>query len=87
MNVKQKVFRIGDTVKVKVTHVDVEERMIDFQKPLPKRHHHNELVDHTKSDRNGKGKKEKRKQRKGKNARKKDKQGNTHHKPFIKIKV
>ncbi len=31
--------------------------------------------------------KKKRKQRKGKNARKKDKQGNTHHKPFIKIKV
>ena len=26
-----KVFRIGDTVKVKVTHVDVDERMIDFQ--------------------------------------------------------
>ena len=24
-------FRIGDTVKVKVTHVDVDERMIDFQ--------------------------------------------------------
>ena len=24
-----KVFRIGDTVKVKVTHVDVDERMID----------------------------------------------------------
>ena len=42
-----KVFRIGDTVKVKVTHVDVEERMIDFQivgMPLPKRHHHNDLL-------------------------------------------
>ena len=43
-------------------------------------------LDHTKSDRNGKGKKKKRKQRKGKNARKKDKQGNTHHKPFYKDK-
>ena len=34
-----KVFRIGDEVKVKVTHVDVDERMIDFQivgMPLPK---------------------------------------------------
>ncbi|EHJ08923.1 ribonuclease R [Staphylococcus simiae] len=34
-----KVFRIGDTVKVKVTHVDVDERQIDFQivgMPLPK---------------------------------------------------
>lgn len=34
-----KVFRIGDTVKVKVTHVDVDERLIDFQivgMPLPK---------------------------------------------------
>ena len=34
-----KVFRIGDAVKVKVTHVDVDERMIDFQivgMPLPK---------------------------------------------------
>ena len=34
-----KVFRIGDEVTVKVTHVDVDERMIDFQivgMPLPK---------------------------------------------------
>ena len=34
-----KVFRIGDQVTVKVTHVDVDERMIDFQivgMPLPK---------------------------------------------------
>ena len=33
------MFRIGDEVKVKVTHVDVDERMIDFQivgMPLPK---------------------------------------------------
>lgn len=34
-----KVFRIGDQVTVKVTHVDVDERIIDFQivgMPLPK---------------------------------------------------
>ncbi|MEQ6960776.1 RNB domain-containing ribonuclease, partial [Staphylococcus arlettae] len=34
-----KVFRIGDAVKIKVIHVDVDERMIDFQivgMPLPK---------------------------------------------------
>ena len=34
-----KVFRIGNQVTVKVTHVDVDERMIDFQivgMPLPK---------------------------------------------------
>lgn len=39
-----KVFRIGDTVKVKVTHVDVDERLIDFQivgMPLPK------MIDHS----------------------------------------
>ena len=39
-----KVFRIGDEVKVKVTHVDVDERMIDFQivgMPLPKMINHN----------------------------------------------
>ena len=98
-----KVFRIGDAVKVKVTHVDVEERMIDFQivgMPIPKKTSsqrparektiqaktRGKSLDHTKSDRNGKGKKKKRKQRKGKNARKKDKQGNTHHKPFYKDK-
>ena len=42
-----KVFRIGDTVKVKVTHVDVEERMIDFKLlacHYLKRHHHNDLL-------------------------------------------
>ena len=39
-----KVFRIGDTIKVKVTHVDVDERLIDFQivgMPLPK------MIDHS----------------------------------------
>ena len=63
-----------------MTHVDVEERMIDFQivgMPLPKdiitttcektiqAKTRGKSLDHTKSDRNGKGKR-KRKQRKGK---------------------
>ena len=42
-----KVFRIGDEVKVKVTHVDVDERMIDFQivgMPLPKMINHSVLL-------------------------------------------
>ena len=41
-----KVFRIGDEVKVKVTHVD-DERMIDFQivgMPLPKMINHSVLL-------------------------------------------
>ena len=81
-----KVFRIGDEVKVKVTHVDVDERMIDFQivgMPLPKMINPNvqhvvkqfsktrgKSLDKSKDDNNGKGNKKKRKQRKGKNARK-----------------
>ena len=97
-----KVFRIGDEVKVKVTHVDVDERMIDFQivgMPLPKNDKSQrpargktiQAKTRGKSldkskDDNSKGNKKKRKQRKGKNARKKDKQGKTNHKPFYKDK-
>ena len=96
------MFRIGDEVKVKVTHVDVDERMIDFQivgMPLPKNDKSQrpargktiQAKTRGKSldkskDDNSKGNKKKRKQRKGKNARKKDKQGKTNHKPFYKDK-
>ena len=76
-----KVFRIGDEVKVKVTHVDVDERMIDFQivgMPLPKMINHSVLLVEKrfklkrvvnlldKSKDNHHKTKEKRKQRKGK---------------------
>ena len=97
-----KVFRIGDEVKVKVTHVDVDERMIDFQivdMPLPKNDKSQrpargktiQAKTRGKSldkskDDNSKGNKKKRKQRKGKNARKKDKQGKTNHKQIYKDK-
>ena len=76
-----KVFRIGDQVTVKVTHVDVDERMIDFQivgMPLPKMISQRPSRGKTiQAKTRGKsldkskmmiikGKKEKRKQRKGK---------------------
>ena len=97
-----KVFRIGDEVKVKVTHVDVDERMIDFQivgMPLPKNDKSQrpargktiQAKTRGKSldkskDNHHKNKKKKRKQRKGKNQRQRDKQSATKHKPFYKDK-
>ncbi|NCJ15064.1 ribonuclease R [Staphylococcus pseudintermedius] len=93
---KAKVYRIGDVVKVKVIHVDVDERQIDFQiVGMP-------IDVSSKSERDPRGKtiqaktkgtqfektdkKKKRKSRKGKNARQRDKSGNTQHKPFYKGK-
>ena len=96
-----KVFRIGDTVKVKVTHVDVDERLIDFQivgMPLPKNNRSQRPArgktiqaktrgkSLDKSKSDDKGHKKKGKQRKGKNERKNDKSGNSKHKPFYKDK-
>ncbi|EIT1246845.1 ribonuclease R [Staphylococcus pseudintermedius] len=89
---KAKVYRIGDVVKVKVIHVDVDERQIDFQivgMPI-------DVSSKRERDPRGKtiqaktkgtqfektDKKKKRKSRKGKNARQRDKSGNTQHKPF-----
>ncbi|MCG3400399.1 ribonuclease R [Staphylococcus massiliensis] len=94
-----KVFRIGDPVKIKVTHVDVDERDIDFQvvgMPLPKekkseRPARGKTIQ-VKSrgkvfdkDQNGK-KKKKKKQRKGKNRRQREKEAKTNNKPFYKDK-
>ncbi|EKC6433314.1 ribonuclease R [Staphylococcus pseudintermedius] len=93
---KAKVYRIGDVVKVKVIHVDVDERQIDFQivgMPI-------DVSSKRERDTRGKtiqaktkgtqfektDKKKKRKSRKGKNARQRDKSGNTQHKPFYKGK-
>ncbi|HEC2144693.1 TPA: ribonuclease R [Staphylococcus delphini] len=93
---KAKVYRIGDVVKVKVIHVDVDERQIDFQivgMPI-------DVSSNRERDPRGKtiqaktkgnqfektDKKKKRKSRKGKNARQRDKSGNTQHKPFYKGK-
>lgn len=93
---KAKVYRIGDVVKVKVIHVDVDERQIDFQivgMPI-------DVSSKRERDPRGKtiqaktkgnqfektDKKKKRKSRKGKNARQRDKSGNTKHKPFYKGK-
>ncbi|EGQ2823850.1 ribonuclease R [Staphylococcus pseudintermedius] len=93
---KAKVYRIGDVVKVKVIHVDVDERQIDFQivgMPI-------DVSSKRERDPRGKtiqaktkgtqfektDKKKKRKSRKGKNARQRDKSGNTQHKPFYKAK-
>ncbi|HAR6050740.1 TPA: ribonuclease R [Staphylococcus pseudintermedius] len=93
---KAKVYRIGDVVKVKVIHVDVDERQIDFQivgMPI-------DVSSKRERDPRGKtiqaktkgtqfektDKKKKRKSRKGKNARQLDKSGNTQHKPFYKGK-
>ncbi|HDU1460538.1 TPA: ribonuclease R [Staphylococcus pseudintermedius] len=93
---KAKVYRIGDVVKVKVIHVDVDERQIDFQivgMPI-------DVSSKRERDPRGKtiqaktkgtqfektDKKKKRKSRKGKNARQRDKSGNTQHKPFYKGK-
>lgn len=95
-----KVFRIGDPVKIKVVHVDVDERMIDFQivgMPLPKKER-SPRPSRGKTiqakprgqslDNSNNDKKGKKKQRKGKNQRNKNKQasGNTKHKPFYKDK-
>ncbi|UXR78789.1 ribonuclease R [Staphylococcus sp. IVB6227] len=89
---KAKVYRIGDTVKVKVVHVDVDERQIDFQvvgMPIDlkgsrdKKQQGKTIQIKTKGNQ-FKGKndgKKKRKQRKGKNERQK-----TKHKPFYKDK-
>lgn len=84
-----KVFRIGDTVKVKVTHVDVDERMIDFQivgMPISQSSSQRpargktiqaktrgKALDKSKNDGQRRKKSKKSKQRKGKNARKKEK--------------
>ncbi|EGQ2772606.1 ribonuclease R [Staphylococcus pseudintermedius] len=93
---KAKVYRIGDVVKVKVIHVDVDERQIDFQivgMPI-------DVSSKRERDPRGKtiqaktkgtqfektDKKKKRKSRKGKNARQRDKSDNTQHKPFYKGK-
>ncbi|EGQ4375905.1 ribonuclease R [Staphylococcus pseudintermedius] len=93
---KAKVYRIGDVVKVKVIHVDVDERQIDFQivgMPI-------DVSSKRERDPRGKtiqaktkgtqfektDKKKKRKSRKGKNARQRDKSGNTQHKLFYKGK-
>ncbi|EGQ3454822.1 ribonuclease R [Staphylococcus pseudintermedius] len=93
---KAKVYRIGDVVKVKVIHVDVDERQIDFQivgMPI-------DVSSKRERDPRGKtiqaktkgtqfektDKKKKRKSRKGKNARQRDKSGNTQQKPFYKGK-
>ncbi|HAR6189970.1 TPA: ribonuclease R [Staphylococcus pseudintermedius] len=93
---KAEVYRIGDVVKVKVIHVDVDERQIDFQivgMPI-------DVSSKRERDPRGKtiqaktkgtqfektDKKKKRKSRKGKNARQRDKSGNTQHKPFYKGK-
>ncbi|MCE5429664.1 ribonuclease R [Staphylococcus pseudintermedius] len=93
---KAKVYRIGDVVKVKVIHVDVDERQIDFQivgMPI-------DVSSKRERDPRGKtiqaktkgtqfektDKKKKCKSRKGKNARQRDKSGNTQHKPFYKGK-
>ncbi|MDF0096774.1 ribonuclease R [Staphylococcus pseudintermedius] len=93
---KAKVYRIGDVVKVKVIHVDVDERQIDFQivgMPI-------DVSSKRERDPRGKtiqaktkgtqfektDKKKKRKSRKGKYARQRDKSGNTQHKPFYKGK-
>ncbi|MBM9827908.1 ribonuclease R, partial [Staphylococcus aureus] len=96
-----KVFRIGDTVKVKVAHVDVDERLIDFQivgMPLPKNDRSQRPArgktiqaktrgkSLDKSKSDDKGRKKKGKQRKGKNQRNNDKSGNSKHKPFYKDK-
>ncbi|MBM0310128.1 ribonuclease R [Staphylococcus pseudintermedius] len=93
---KAKVYRIGDVVKVKVIHVDVDERQIDFQivgMPIdvsPKRERDprgKTIQAKTKGTQFEKtDKKKKRKSRKGKNARQRDKSGNTQHKPFYKGK-
>lgn len=91
------VFRIGDTVKIKVVNVDVDQRMIDFQivgMPEPRRRKSNErpargTTIQTKTrgkSLGGDKKKGKKKQRKGKNQRNRDKQNDTNHKPFYKSK-
>ncbi|MGV3052503.1 ribonuclease R [Staphylococcus chromogenes] len=94
---KASVYRIGDVIKVKVIHVDVDERQIDFQivgMPLdvnPKREKKSRgttIQAKTKGNtfEKDKSNKKKRKQRKGKHARKREKSGNTKHKPFYKDK-
>ncbi|ARJ51309.1 ribonuclease R [Staphylococcus lutrae] len=93
---KAKVFRIGDEVKVKVVHVDVEERQIDFQiigMPIEMRTYREKVArGHTiQAKTKGqafekKDKKNKRKQRKGKHARRREKSGRTEHQPFYKNK-
>ncbi|PTJ23635.1 ribonuclease R [Staphylococcus simulans] len=91
------VFRIGDTVKIKVVNVDVDQRMIDFQIvgiPEPRRRKSNErpargTTIQTKTrgkSLGGDKKKGNKKQRKGKNQRNRDKQKDTNHKPFYKSK-
>ncbi|QHW37797.1 ribonuclease R [Staphylococcus ursi] len=93
---KAKVYRIGDVVKVKVIHVDVDERQIDFQivgMPIDvgskrEREPRGKTIQaKTKGNQFEKNdKKKKRKSRKGKNARQREKSGNTQHKPFYKGK-
>ncbi|MDU0285955.1 ribonuclease R [Staphylococcus pseudintermedius] len=93
---KAKVYRIGDVVKVKVIHVDVDERQIDFQivgMPIDVSSKRERAPRGKTIQAKTKGtqfektdKKKKRKSRKGKNARQRDKSGNTHHKPFYKGK-
>ncbi|MEJ7541805.1 ribonuclease R [Staphylococcus intermedius] len=93
---KAKVYRIGDVVNVKVIHVDVDERQIDFQivgMPIDvsskrEREPRGKTIQaKTKGDQfEKKDKKKKRQSRKGKNARQREKSGNTQHKPFYKGK-
>lgn len=96
-----KVFRIGDTIKVKVTHVDVDERLIDFQivgMPLPKNDRSQRPArgktiqaktrgkSLDKSKSDDKGHKKKGKQRKGKMNVKMTNQETVNISHFIKIK-
>ncbi|WP_281183044.1 ribonuclease R [Staphylococcus schleiferi] len=94
---KATVYRIGDVVKVKVVHVDVEERQIDFQivgmpidfgRQRDKKARGKTIQAATKGNQfeKKKTKKKKQKQRKGKNARRREKSGNTQHQPFYKGK-
>ena len=94
---KATVYRIGDVVKVKVVHVDVEERQIDFQivgmpidfgRQRDKKARGKTIQAATKGNQfeKKKTKKKKQKQRKGKNARRREKSGNTEHQPFYKGK-
>ncbi|NJI15908.1 S1 RNA-binding domain-containing protein, partial [Staphylococcus agnetis] len=94
---KAAVYRIGDVIKVKVIHVDIDERQIDFQivgMPIDVHPRREKKSRGTTIQAKSKGQtfkkdkdtNKKRKQRKGKNARKREKSGNTKHKPFYKDK-
>ncbi|MCS4486865.1 ribonuclease R [Staphylococcus americanisciuri] len=91
---KAHVYRIGDSIKVKVVHVDVDERQIDFQvvgMPIDLKgsrdiKQQGKTIQIKTKGKQFKGKndnKKKRKQRKGKNERQ---QGKSKNKPFYKDK-